>query len=380
MLIGFRDSFKCIAISIVACCAVFVCALFLNYELDVAGIQGQMSTEAAKTLYDAMLLSGKVTSAVAGGCLGITTLILLLFYIRNYIDTHSRELGVWKAMGYSSGRVALGFWVFGLSVLLGCALGFLLAWAYMPSFYEAQNAQGFFPDLAVQFHPGLALLLIGVPGAVFAMAAIVYARLKLRQPVLELLLGRRERPRKAPKAREDGLPFLGSLRRNTLRSRKILVFFVGFSAFCFSAMTQMSISMVSISSETYALMILCIGLLLAFLTLLLSLSAVVRGNAKSIAMLRVFGYTRRECAASVLGCYRPAAYIGFAVGTAYQYFLLQIMVTVIFANMETMPEYSFDLGALGISLAAFVAVYELILLLYARRMEKLPLRSVMLEG
>lgn len=380
MLIGFRDSFKCIAISIVACCAVFVCALFLNYELDVAGIQGQMSTEAAKALYDAMLLSGKVTSAVAGGCLGITTLILLLFYIRNYIDTHSRELGVWKAMGYSSGRVALGFWVFGLSVLLGCALGFLLAWAYMPSFYEAQNAQGFFTDLAVQFHPGLALLLIGVPGAVFAMAAIVYARLKLRQPVLELLLGRRERPRKAPKAREDGLPFLGSLRRNTLRSRKILVFFVGFSAFCFSAMTQMSISMVSISSETYALMILCIGLLLAFLTLLLSLSAVVRGNAKSIAMLRVFGYTRRECAASVLGCYRPAAYIGFAVGTAYQYFLLQIMVTVIFANMETMPEYSFDLGALGISFAAFVAVYELILLLYARRMEKLPLRSVMLEG
>ena len=99
MLIGFRDSFKCIAISIVACCAVFVCALFLNYELDVAGIQGQMSTEAAKTLYDAMLLSGKVTSAVAGGCLGITTLILMLFYIRNYIDTHSRELGVWKAMG-----------------------------------------------------------------------------------------------------------------------------------------------------------------------------------------------------------------------------------------------------------------------------------------
>ncbi len=43
------------------------------------------------------------------------------------------------------------------------------------------------------------------------------------------------------------------LRGVTLRSRKSLVFFVAFSAFCFSAMVQMSFSMTELASETFAI-------------------------------------------------------------------------------------------------------------------------------
>ena len=108
------------------------------------------------------------------------------------------------------------------------------------------------------------------------------------------------------------------LRGVTLRSKKSLVFFVAFSAFCFSAMVQMSFSMDELASETFAVMVLSIGLILAFVTLFLSLSSVVKGNTKTIAMMRVFGYDDTTCSRYILGAYRPISYLGFAIGTVYQ--------------------------------------------------------------
>ena len=73
------------------------------------------------------------------------------------------------------------------------------------------------------------------------------------------------------------------------------------------------------------------------------------------------------------------SYIGFAIGTAYQYFLLRIMVDVVFADFENMSEYGFDYKALAISLVTFVAAYEFILYFYSRKIGKLPVKSIMLE-
>ena len=69
-------------------------------------------------------------------------------------------------------------------------------------------------------------------------------------------------------------------------------------------MVQMSTSMTDLSSKEMAVMVLAIGLILAFVTLFLSLSSVVKGNAKTIAMMRVFGYNHGDCAKAVLGGYR----------------------------------------------------------------------------
>ena len=41
-MIGFKDIYKMIGIIIVSFCAVFVCTLFLNYNLDLAGIKDQI--------------------------------------------------------------------------------------------------------------------------------------------------------------------------------------------------------------------------------------------------------------------------------------------------------------------------------------------------
>ena len=115
-MITIKDVFKLVGIIIISACAVFVCALFLNYNIDLRGIEPQI-TEQTQTLYGALVTTGKVVSAVSGGCLLITSIIMLAFYIKHYIDSHRRQLGILKALGYSNMRISRGFWVFGLSVL-----------------------------------------------------------------------------------------------------------------------------------------------------------------------------------------------------------------------------------------------------------------------
>lgn len=358
MIIGIKDLAKLLAITIVTCCAIFVCALFLNYNIDVAAIKDEIATPQGMVLYDAQVAGGKVVVGVSGGCLVITTVILLIFYVKNYIDSHGKELGILKALGYARISIARHFWVFGTSVLLGSFLGSIGAWAYMPTFYETQNSEGFFPELKPQFHPALTFSLLVLPALFFMLLAVLYAYCKMQTPALSLL-------------RE--------VRKGRFKSGKILVFFVGFSAFCFSSMTQMSMSMDDLSSETFSWMIISIGLILAFTTLLMSLSTVVKASAKTIAMMKVLGYSRKECTRFILSGYRPISYIGFALGTAYQYFLLRIMVDVVFANFDNMPEYSFDFKALLISLAAFIVSYEMINCFYAREIGRVPIKSIMLE-
>lgn len=359
MVIGIKDTVKLIGISIIACCAVFVCSLFLNYNTDIVSVKDEITTEAGIAMYNAQVSTGKVTAVVSGGCLAMTSVVMLLFYVKNYIDTHGKELGILKALGYSNIKTAKHFWVFGLSVFVGCVLGYVLAFLYLPTFYELQNAEHLFPEIHIQFHPLLAFFLICVPAICFSVLAVIYACLRLRHPVLDLLKEKCEYKIKVRKTETKNMPFLADLTKSTVRSRKTLVFFIAFSAFCFSSMVQMSMSMKELSSQSMALMMITIGLILACITLFLSLSSVVKGNTKTIAMMRVFGYKHSDCSKAVLGGYRPFSYIGFVIGTIYQYVLLKIMVTIVFSDVENVPEYNFDFKACAITLVLFILTYEI---------------------
>lgn len=379
MVVGIKDVLKLVGISIVVCCAVFVCTLFLNYNLDIVGIEDEIVSAQGMIMYEAQIAMGKVVAAVSGGCLALTSVVLIIFYVKNYIDTHGKELGILKALGYSRLRVARNFWVFGLSVLAGSVVGYLGAWLYLPSFYNVQNAEGLLPEFSPQLHLWLALCLTVAPTLFFALLSVFYAFLKLKKPPLDLLKEIQVYKVKKSKREKEALPFLKDLKRNTLSGRKILVFFVAFSAFCFSAMTQMSMSMRELASEDFAWMMIIIGLVLAFMSLLLSLTSVIKANTKTHAMMKVFGYSQKECAGAILSGYRPFSYLGFAVGTVYQYVLLKIVVEFVFAELDAMPEYNFDFKALIISFIAFVIVYELIMYIYSLKLSKLSVKSVMLE-
>ena len=106
MIVSIKDSVKLFGISIMTCCAVTVCNLFLNYYLDLTAIADLIDNPYAQMFYDAQIMTAKVVCAVSGGCLAITTIVMLFFYIKHYIDSHSKEIGG-TGLGLSIARNAV---------------------------------------------------------------------------------------------------------------------------------------------------------------------------------------------------------------------------------------------------------------------------------
>lgn len=382
MLIGLKDAAKLIGITVIAFCAVLVCTMFLNYNLDLIGIEEEITSEQVMLFYRAQISTAKVVSAVSGGCLLITSAVMLFFYIKHYIDTHKKELGILKALGYSNLNIAKEFWGFGISVFGGALLGFCGAFLMMPSFYRVQNADQILPDIAVHFHVVLLIGLVLLPTAFFVLLSIGYAFYKLKGPVLGLLkesFGTSDQAKKQKPDKGRTRSFLEDLAKSNLRKQKVLVFFILFASFCFSSMTQMSFQMKELASVMMGAMMMLIGIVLAFTTFLIAVTTVIKSNTKTLAMMRVFGYSHKECKRAILGVYRPVSYLGFAIGTVYQYALLRIMVEIVFREIEGVPAYEFDFPAMCISLIAFLITYEVIMYAYSKRLKKVSVKEIMLE-
>ncbi len=382
MVVGIKDASKLIGISIISFCAVLVCTMFLNFYIDICQIKDIIASHQAMIFYDAQVSTAKVVCAVSGGCLLITEVIMLLFYIKHYIDTHKKELGILKALGYSNLKIAKNFWVFGISVFIGALIGFCTAFLIMPKFYELQNEDKILPEIAIHFHPSILIYLVILPTLAFSILSIIYACLKLKRPTITLLKDNVQyssKTRKQKHRKEKECSFIDDLKKNTLKSKKTLVFFIIFASFCFSAMMQMSFSMKDLSSLMMGAMIMLIGVVLAFTTLFIGVATVINGNTKTIAMMRVFGYSQKECCRALLGGYRPMSYIGFAIGTVYQYALLKIMVTVVFRDIEGVPKYEFDVPAMIVSLVSFIAVYEILMYCYSEKIKKVSVKEIMID-
>ena len=382
MLIGIKNVSKLIGISIIACCAVLVCTMFLNFYFDIQLIENEITSELLMVFYNAQVSTAKVVCLVSGGCLLLTSVVMLFFYIKHYIDTHKKELGILKALGYSNLKIAKNFWIFGISAFIGTAVGFGGAFLIMPWFYALQNKDKILPEITINFHSSLLLYFVILPTVCFSVLSICYAWYKLKKPVLLLLQDNLQAVSKTPRYRIEKskeISFIDDLKRNTLKSKKTLVFFIIFASFCFSAMSQMSFSMKDLSSEMMGVMMLIIGLVLAFTTLFLAITTVINGNTKTIAMMRVFGYSQKECCRAILGGYRPMSYIGFVIGTVYQYGLLRLMVDVVFKDMEGVPVYEFDFPVMLISLVVFIFVYEMIMYIYSEKIKKISVKEIMIE-
>lgn len=382
MLIGIKNASKLIGISIISCCAVLVCTMFLNFYFDIQLIESEITSELSMYFYNAQVSTAKVICLVSGGCLLLTAVVMLLFYIKHYIDTHKKELGILKALGYSNLSIAKSFWVFGMSAFIGTATGYAGAFLIMPWFYALQNEDKILPEITINFHPSVLFYFVVLPTVFFSALSVCYAWYQLKKPVLLLLKDNLQTASKTPNHRiekNSELSFVDDLKRNTLKSKKALVFFVIFASFCFSAMTQMSFSMKDLSSEMMGIMMLVIGLVLAFTTMFLAITTVINGNTKTIAMMRVFGYSQKECCRAILGGYRPMSYIGFAIGTVYQYGLLRLMVDIVFKDIEGMPVYEFDVPVMVISLVVFIAIYEALMYVYSEKIKKITIKEIMTE-
>ncbi len=377
MVISLKDGAKLISVSVICFCAVFVCTFMLNFYLDLSSISG-ISDGQILAVYNAQLSTAKITSALAGGFLGLIAVLMTFFYIKIYIDSHSKQLGILKALGYGNFRLAIHFWVFGLSVFIGCIAGYAGGFIAMPYVYEGLAVNGI-PAVEINFHWQLLLGLVFAPPFVFLFISFGYAAIALKRNLSDLLgakvLSQKIKPvSKSYKERS----FLADMCIKTISSKKLIVFFVAFSCFCYSAMVQMGFSMKTMNASLMGVFILLIGLVLAFTCMIMSVTSLINANRKNVAIMKTFGYKPAEYAVAVFAGYTPFALLGFAIGTVYQYGLLKLMVNLIFADVGEMPVYKFDVALFFITLLTFIALYAITVFLFSIRLLKVSVKEVMI--
>lgn len=377
-MISFKDVIKTIGIIAMTLCAVLISTLFLNYMIDLRDISNLITTSEMQTFYDAQLMTSKVVVGVTGGCLLLTTIVTLFFYIKIYIDNHKSELGILKALGYSNFLISKRFSIFGLSVFIGTSLGYIMALLMMNYYYEVQLEDGFLPVFKPTYNIELFIYLVIIPTIIFGVLSMIYANRKLKTPALDLIKGSEKIKIKKIKSDEDK-SFLKQLKISTFKQKKSLIFFIGFSVFCFANLIQMGFSMNDLSSPLMKWMMYIIGIVLSAVTMLLAMNTLIKNQKKNIGMMRVFGYQMKECRKYILDSYKIVSYIGFALGTIYQYFLLKIMVEIVFKDIEV-PEYSFNFKLFLITLGIFIIVYELLIRYYSRKLNKIPIKEIMLDS
>ncbi|MDE6505434.1 MAG: FtsX-like permease family protein [Clostridia bacterium] len=379
MIISLKDSIKLVGVTVVCFCAVFVCTFMLSFYIDVQQLNGLLTDQNMRLLYQAQKATAQVCAIVTGGVLAVIAVVMLFFYIKIYIDGHAKQFGIIKALGYSNCKIALTFWIFGFSVFIGCALGFGVGYAFAPLVYNGLAIEGA-PEIAVNFHIELLLGLVVAPAFVFTLIACGYAYWALRCPLMQLMRGKtakiKDKSYKANKERS----FLKEMCFKTLASKKSVAFFVAFACFCFGSMMQMGLSMENLASKTMGYMILIIGLVLAAVTLFMSVTTLINGNLKNISIMKACGYSLKQCAFSVLGGYVPFAVLGFMIGTAYQFGLLQIMVNIVFKEVAEVPEYTFNIPAFFITFALFIVSYFSVMAFYVLRIKTISVKEVMLEN
>ena len=372
MIISVKDLLRLLGISIVCCCAVFVCTFMLNFYIDANSLS-DIPAE-LQPLYDAQLVTAKFTSAISGGFLGLIAVIMLLFYIRLFISSHSVQLGILKAMGYSNIKLALKFWVFGLSVFVGAALGFSMGFIFMPAIYKGLTVEGL-PEISINFHPILFIALVVAPTVIYGVLACLFAGISLRKPVGELMRGKSEKVKKVKGGNDKDRPFLKEMFFKSISTKKLLTFFITFGAFCFSAMVQMAFSMKALSADSFAEIILVIGLVLTVVVSFMSVTSLINANAENISIMRALGYSLKECVFAVLGGFVPFMFLGFAVGTVYQFGLLSIMVNIVFSDVEMVINYTFDVPLMFITLAAFMVFFGCLIFIYSLKISKISVKQ-----
>lgn len=379
MVISIKDLRKLSVVSIISFCAVLVTTLFVNFYLDLQSIEAEKLSLIAKAYYDAQVLIAKFVSLVSGGVLSLLAVLLLFFYIKQFIDNHKEELGILKALGYHNFELAKHFWIFSCSVFLGSLLGFASSFFFMKDFYDLRNQKDLLPNIEIHFHWQLFLAMVILPTLLFALLGIGYALIKLKQPSL-YLLKRLELAQVKQKHQKTNVnkAFLKELGAVHFYKRKLLIFFVIFAAFSFAAMMQLSLGMKDFIDGTIQVMMMGIGVLLSLSILLLCLGTVVQENKASLALMKAFGYSQKECSLVILTRYRLVAYLGFVLGTVYQYGLMKLLLKVIVKDAQGVPDYSFDVHNFLITFLAFVILYELLVTYYFKAIRRMTLKEIML--
>lgn len=252
-MITLRDVMKSVENILIVMCAVFVCTVFLNYRLDLLASGGAALDPVTAAIYDGKVGMSTMMILLCAGVLGSLAALMLVFSVGRFVEKNKASMGVLKALGYGRAAIALRFAKFGLCIFVGAAAGCALGYAFSPLMYSIMNEDLF--EFALTFHYEIILFLVVLPTALFSLIAVAAALVKLRKPPLAMISGEKAGKYGAVNAawqrKVSSAEFPKVLRRSMLLSSLLLIFFVGFASFAFSAQLQIAFVVRDLGSDIF---------------------------------------------------------------------------------------------------------------------------------
>lgn len=373
-MITFKKTLSSIGVITICFCAMFLETLFISYKLDVEKLDISTLNEAQMAFYDAQVSMCTMMNLISLGILGLFSFVLLFFSIARYIEENRANMGVLKAMGYSSNHLALGMMKYALPTLVGCLFGYLGALAFSKLFYETMNADHIIPDFSFSFNLLIFICIVIIPALLVLLFSYLVSLLKVKGNPMEMI-NQNEKVKKGKIVKESG-DFIKELKGTILKNHISLIIFVAFAVLCFSSAIQMSFTMYheANTSPLFFWMMFSIGLLLGITIIILAFRFVFKGNLKYLSILKAYGYKDKECYQAMYGGYHLVAIISFIIGTIYQVLLLSSMFKAFSGTYAI--EYKFDFLGLLYTVIIFLVVYIATNIYYYKNINKLKLDNL----
>lgn len=133
------------------------------------------------------------------------------------------------------------------------------------------------------------------------------------------------------------------------------------------------------SSEIYiffSLFFLITGVIIGLAMLILSMYTVINSYQKYISLMKIIGYTEKECEKIVKG-FRIPSMIGYIVSIPYSYFLCRIMFGLVSTNSDIVYETEFNVVSVIICFLITILTTEFVLSIFLKKVRKVSFRIIM---
>ena len=130
-----QDTRKLVVVSIIGVLRGLCSQSLLEFSLGHRAVGDfEDPSHVIQTYYDAQVSLSWMVAMVSGVVLSLTSVLLMCFYIKQFVDDHKEQLGILKAFGHSNGQLAKRFWAFGLSFGAGALLGYFASFSHDGTF------------------------------------------------------------------------------------------------------------------------------------------------------------------------------------------------------------------------------------------------------
>ncbi|MEI5993672.1 FtsX-like permease family protein [Candidatus Enterococcus mansonii] len=184
----------------------------------------------------------RIIAVFAVSLLLMIAFILIMVSTRKQVDHDIVNIGVLKAMGYSSLEIVRKYFVTFFIVLIPAGIGYLVGNLLSSYYYEMMFHSLLLPRHEHGIRAMLLLLFVLLPSTCAGLFAAATCLLKIRKPALQLMKGqvKTKISKRIVKAnvRIKENNFLLGLKRIVVRSSISTLFFVGFGGFALGVQSQ----------------------------------------------------------------------------------------------------------------------------------------------